>query len=383
MPRSAGAPPQPDRYGAIVDAGSTGSRLSLFRWRAVGGGEPRVWPVISLDDDAVADSKCPLTGLLRDEAATCACLRTLADRTRDAAARALGGSPESIRLWVKATAGVRRRSEPDQARILDATGRCLADSPGYAWSGAEVISGAREGVYAWLAVNHLGRRLHAERVEDTHGIVAVGGQSAQIAFRVPGPMNPAPPVGEVVAVALGSRRIHVYAQSDFLGQDAAVDAIGRGKALPAACLQDGDPATCIRESIQPFLCGTTAKGRDCRGVAPRLVPPAEMHFVGLSVFAHTARNLGLANSSTFEEVRARAASVCGSGRQKQGERDELLKLLSGKYRVRVCFDAFYTTQLASDGWGVALHRLSPPDARWARDASWALGAIIVEAASSG
>ena len=375
------APEEHDRYGAIIDAGSTGSRLTIFRWRAAGEGVPRVRPVISIEDEAIAESKCPLTDFLRDAAKTCGCLRALVTRARDTAASSRGG-PElsAIPLWVKATAGVRRQSEADQGKILDAAATCLASSPGYDWSGAEVISGAREGVYAWLAVNHLARRLGEERAEDTHGIVEVGGQSAQIAYRVPGPAAAAPPTGQIVEVPLGSRRLHVYAASDFLGEDAAAEAIGRGKTLPAACRQDGDLPACVRENIQPFLCGTTAKGKDCRGDEAPRTPPDGMHFVGLSVFAHTARNLGVGSASTFEDVRARASRVCGPGADKEGERDELMKLVSRKHRARVCFDAFYTAQLASDGWGVPLHRVSPPDSRWALDASWPLGAMVLEAA---
>lgn len=376
---SGNAPRHAPRYGAIIDAGSSGSRLAIFGWQAAANGRPHVWQIASVEDEDAAGFKCPLTGLLKSATDTCACLVKLGERAREAAVRSLGKPDLSpIPLWVKATAGVRRESEPGQARILGATDRCLARAPGYAWRGAEVISGAREGVYAWLAVNHLAQTLDAERAQDTHGIVEIGGQSAQIAYRVSGPISPPPLLGEIVTVPLGSREIHVYAVSDYLGKEAAVEAMG--KEFPEECKQDRDPGKCIQQRINPFLCSKTPKGRSCPGHGQNVFPPAEMRFAGLSNFAYAARNLQVKSDSSLEEVRTRADAVCGSGQKKKDERDELLKLVRPKHKDYVCFDAFYATQLARYGWDLPLDRVSPPDSRWASEPSWPLGAMILEAA---
>jgi len=378
-----GEPSADSGYGAVVDAGSTGSRLTVFRWQTASDTRvPEVWPVAAVDDERAAGLRCPVSDFLTSEPQTCACLERLAARAREDALRALRvSSLPPIPLRLKATAGVRRQGGPDRARIVAAADACLARSPGYAWRGAEVISGVREGFYAWVAVNHLDHRLRAERIEETHGILEIGGWSAQIAYRVPGPLEPAPPRGEVIALTMGPRTVHVYSLSDELGEDAAVSAIGSGARLPAQCAAEGDPDACLSEKIDAFLCGTSAKGPGCRDAEWRPAHHPEMRFVGLSTVAHVARNLGAGTDASFDDVRARAVKVCGPGSDKRGVRDALFRAVPPRYRERVCFDAFYAARLAREGWDVPLERLRQPDPRWAGEPSWALGAVVMEAAA--
>lgn len=382
------------RYGAIVDAGSTGSRLTVFGWQTAGHGPPRVWEVASVKDTKATDFNCPLTDLLEPGARTCDCLEKLAARARDVALRSIGQSdPGPIPLWVKATAGVRRKEAPEQARILAETDRCLAGSPGYAWKGAAVISGAWEGVYAWLAVNYVAKSLETERVDDSRGIVEIGGQSAQIAYRVSGPISSSRPLSEVVTVSIGSRELHVFAASDYLGREAALEQMARDDGvriekgqplpLPAECKEDKEPETCIEKRINRFVCSKAMSGANCSSRVQILLPPAEARFVGLSNFEYAARAFQVESASHLGEVRARSEKNCGSDPAKTGPRDELLKkTVEAVHRESVCFNAFYVTQVARDGWGLALDKISPRDTRWKPEPSWPLGAMLLEASKS-
>jgi hypothetical protein len=378
----AGPPRNKHRYGAIIDAGSSGSRLTIFEWRIAGDGDPHVWPVVSVEDKDTRETECPLTSLHKDERNTCDCLVKLTKRAREEAVRFLGEpNLPPISLWIKATAGVRKLEDKDQATmILVAADRCLANSPGYEWKGAKVITGEEEGVYAWLAVNHLARTLRTDAVA-THGIIELGGQSAQLAYRMSGHPSPAPTRGEILTVPLASGELHIYSISDFLGRKAAVNdpSLGEPDIIKNGCALNGVPNDCVRK-INDFLCSAASLGKTCHNLKQHQVPPREMHFVGLSNFTHVVRNMGLGTGASLNVVRERAKKICGLGRNTL-VRDEVLKP-AGKYKKGVCFDAFYATQLAGFGWDIPLEKVSPPDSRWAGDPSWPLGAMIFEAARS-
>ena len=210
------APPQHDvgnedladpslyQYGCMIDAGSTGSRLYLYRWH------PRVRTLHAV---AEAESPAPrspfsrpvtqgqgawsikvMPGLSAFAAAPRAAGASLSPLIEFAlrTMRALGAAHKvpSSPVFLKATGGVRALDEPTRRAILDSVSEALLSSgflfrPGF----ARVISGEEEGVYGWLTVNYLlsGRTLFwnetLERSEHTVGALDLGGASMQATFR--------------------------------------------------------------------------------------------------------------------------------------------------------------------------------------------------------
>ena len=374
------------RYGAVIDAGSSGSRVAIFEWRVAADGAPHVWPVAALDDNRVTGHRCPLTALLTSEAETCACLRTLVATGRAAAVGSLG-EPDLPRvpLWVKATAGVRRQSRPDQERIVTAAAQCLGAARDFELKNAEVIPGSREGVYAWLAVNDLAGTLRTDRIEETKGIVDLGGQSAQIAYRIPRPPSTVPPQrGTIASVPFGPDMLHIFAVSEELGRDAASAQIRRSG--PDPCRPSGIPSECVR-SINAFVCpsaGPDVAGESCPERLPEVTASAAMAFVGLSNFAYVGQNTGLGSGVKLERVREWAEQFCGPSTERFRDRELVRGYLlqpAEPYRDDVCFDALYTTQLASFVWGLSLGRIESLDLRRSGEVSWPVGAMIVEAAT--
>jgi hypothetical protein len=406
-----------NHYGAVIDAGSSGSRIAIFEWRIASNGDPHVWPVTLIAENELDDPKaleerrdpkgCPVTGLSTEKERVCNCLRALARRARERTVRFLGEpNLPPIELWVKATAGVRYEgSKQKRDAVLKETDRCLGDPANYGapsdfrWKDASVISGEEEGMYAWLAVNHVARTLRGD-ISATLGIVEVGGKSAQLAFPVPDPTVLTFARGKALAVPLRSGTLHVYALSQELGQNAAREGIGKA-IVDKECALGGDTASCISK-IRHFLCSSTPN-QACGDLKPDLAPPRKMRFVGLSNFAFATRNLGLANLD-LETVRYRAKQVCDAsygrnlrdaylnpgGEKLDGARltrfgrelgDEFVRP-AGPFKGGACFSALYVTQVADFAWGVPLGNISLSKPEWASDPSWPLGAMIIEALKS-
>ena len=189
------------RYGIVIDAGSSGSRVQVYSWlepvhaRSVANAtELDSLPVVVKGDrkgknwqkkihvgistfadspDEVGDKHIKL---LLDHAASIV--------------------PPSARsttpVFLLATAGMRLLEEDTQAQILSNVCSYITDHTDF-WlphcdMHVQVISGTQEGLYGWIAINYLmGGIDHPEIHEHgdghhTYGFLDMGGASAQIAF---------------------------------------------------------------------------------------------------------------------------------------------------------------------------------------------------------
>ena len=198
------------RYEVVIDAGSSGSRLYLYRIadtnrlypivNDVMGYEPRALPGLSSfkgqPERAVAEGVWPLLDVL------------------DAFLHRHHIASESVHVSLLATGGMRSIGSEESGRILDAVRKAM-EPRHYIIEKVEVISGQMEGLYAWIDINMLAKRL-SQANRSSFGIVEIGGSSAQIAFEVsregPG----------VVDFSIGHERHRVYSESfSGLGQNAA------------------------------------------------------------------------------------------------------------------------------------------------------------------
>jgi len=376
LPSSSVTPPHSAfQYGAVINAGSTGSRLAIFKWRIPDSGVPDVQQIASVKDtDLHNKPKCPLTDLKdQPKGGTCDCLVALTDSAKaDPSFEKPGLLP--IPLWVMATAGVRSRDLHIQEEILEATNQCLESVTGFQLKTAEVISGPKEGFYAWLAVNHSFQTLQTDVVDETYGIVEIGGLSAQLAYRIS-----KPPLsinhGRIFDVSLGSRKFHVYSFSAPLGKELAL--IERRRDPSSDCDEDKLPNPCVGKRIQPFINKTKH--------LVELKPSTTMHFAGLGSFNRVVDNMGLMGNSTLKALLDKTTEICGPDKKgatiKMTKRKETFEKVKvpDEFKQDVCFDSFYATQLGNYGWGIELDRISPPKPG---TEDWPLGAMIFKAAKS-
>ncbi|KAG0695272.1 nucleoside phosphatase family-domain-containing protein [Suillus ampliporus] len=188
------------RFGIVIDAGSSGSRLQIYSWK-----DPDV--VLSEQGDDVRD-KLPKVEkgvqegedwIMKVEPG----LSTFADNPEDVSEylapllkHARSQIPPSLEpetsLFLLATAGMRLLTPVQQARVLSATCKYLKSASSFRIDGeskdgpcgssVQIITGEEEGLYGWIAVNYLMDGFYGMDKKTTYGFLDMGGASTQIAF---------------------------------------------------------------------------------------------------------------------------------------------------------------------------------------------------------
>ena len=166
---------------AIIDAGSSGSRLYVYELDVA---NKMLYERYSKEGGA-------LSGLVANDTV----VRTFITKITDGAPVESG---KKMQLYILATAGMRnvKKSDADTLYGLISTeARKLAN---YELKGAMTISGRYEGLYAWIAANFKNGKISIDTgtfgpdlilkctPDSTCGILEIGGASMQIAFRAYG-----------------------------------------------------------------------------------------------------------------------------------------------------------------------------------------------------
>ena len=189
-------------YVAVIDAGSSGTRLALFEQaRGV-----TVREVYRAAEDTPGLSSFAAT----PTAAGPDAVRPLLNQLRRYLKRegiAVGDVPVAL----LATAGMRRlkRNNPGAVRRIFASTRVTITSSGFPLQANRILPDRQEALLAWLDANVRAGTLDTPRRDI--GIVEVGGASAQVAFRSSRPTGPG-----VATVRVSGRNVHVVAIS-YLG----------------------------------------------------------------------------------------------------------------------------------------------------------------------
>ncbi|GJE87050.1 golgi apyrase [Phanerochaete sordida] len=189
------------RFGIVIDAGSSGSRLQIYSWkdtrsaREQGGTEvlnalPTVEKGTRTGEDWVTKVEPGLSSFADNPEGVAGYLAPLLEHARTQIPPSL--QPETP-LFLLATAGMRLLSPEQQASVLSATCEFLKfhshfkiDGPsevGPCGSSVRIITGEEEGLFGWIAVNYLMDGFKGSDEErTTYGFLDMGGASTQIAF---------------------------------------------------------------------------------------------------------------------------------------------------------------------------------------------------------
>ncbi|GAQ83030.1 nucleoside phosphatase family protein [Klebsormidium nitens] len=419
-------------YGIVIDAGSSGCRLHVYKYTA-GRPVPQIFPA-----DLSLKIRPGLSSFADNPSAAGASLTQLMEFARE-------NVPASKRaetpIFLMATAGLRRVEASVAEEILESCRKVLAGS-GFMFrpDWASVISGTFEGVYAWVAANYALGNLGMPAAETT-GVVELGGASAQVTF-VP---EVAPPPEFRHDLQLGGHEYILYTHS-FLnfGQEAAMDGVladllagnvkpgevvealeeelasadvskrPRGSALVDPCRPKGYLWKAEELALKAAAAALSAKGDDagkeralevleaagnfteCRAAAVSLfkkgsdacafakcpiggayVPELKGNFFATENFFYTSEFFKLPATSTLTEIAAAGEAFCSADWLAL---QKLHEGVSEQDLLKYCFSAAYITALLHDGLGLPMDTTKVRFTNFvgSTPVDWALGAIIYQ-----
>lgn len=160
------------QYGAIIDAGSTGSRVLAFAFH-----KSYLNGRLVLDDELFVERKPGLSSLTPDKGADQ--ISQLLDEARKFIPQEYWSSTP---LALKATAGLRLLGPSQSEEILNAI-RDLFSKSGFSTTenAVEIMDGTDEGIFSWFTVNYLSNRLTSK---NTVAALDLGGGSTQVTYEL-------------------------------------------------------------------------------------------------------------------------------------------------------------------------------------------------------
>lgn len=183
---------------AVVDAGSTGSRLHVYAYDTDENHQP-----VHIFEHYAHRVNPGLASLTLDQ-------KIINKYLEELFSVSFG---HRIPVYVYATAGMRLLSIVDQEKYYDALRNWFSYQSQLDLEDARTISGTEEGVFAWLAVNLPVGALNSEFPTYT-GVMDVGGASTQVVFAVKNSQDIAPE--DLVEFDLYGKHISLFSHS-FLG----------------------------------------------------------------------------------------------------------------------------------------------------------------------
>nr|DBA26974.1 TPA: hypothetical protein GDO54_011161 [Pyxicephalus adspersus] len=218
-------------YGIMFDAGSTGTRVHVYKFSRTSSGAP------NLDHETFKAIK-PGLSAYADEPEKCAAgIKELLDI---AMAEIPDNLWSSTPLVLKATAGLRLLPGEKAQKLLDTVRDIFKSSPFLVGKDSvSIMNGTDEGIFAWITVNFLAGSLSNQSAK-LAGMLDLGGGSTQITFY---PYDkdtfPSAPPGFITTFQLFNRTYHLYSHS-YLGlglMSARLEIMGGKEGIP---LQPGE-----------------------------------------------------------------------------------------------------------------------------------------------
>lgn len=374
-----------DYYCIVFDAGSTGTRIHIFHFKKTEGGN------LQLIKDIFKKTKPGLSSYADNPDKGVASVKGLLTLAKEYI-------PEEkwykTPLVLRATAGLRLLPGKKAEHILEGVKKlfmgCLFQKLGDDF--VSILDGDTEGIYGWLTVNYLTKKLRSLNVNKMYGALDLGGGSVQITIPLDEKRIDATQVPDTfvksVDISLNSYTLytHSYLGLGLMSARAAI--------LNESAVHQEDSKKAIEISSPCFPAGYSdvwnfagynfqVKGTDqcsfenCRDFAKKVVVakgmnrPAQVNKVNIFAFSYffdRATELGLIDENSGGDILVQnyvdaAQTVCQRG--------------SVTEKPFLCLDTTYISTLLTDGFGLGLHhQLLLKRNIDEFDVSWAVGAAL-------
>jgi guanosine-diphosphatase len=423
------------QYALMIDAGSTGSRIHVYKFNNCGP-SPELENEV-FEQTAKKEGGSGLSSYGADAEGAAKSLDVLLDvAVKSVPPEYQGCTP----IAVKATAGLRKLGQEKSDAILAAVRNRLETAYPFPLvsaekNGVEVMPGEMEGVYAWITVNYLLGKIGGPDKNPTAAVLDLGGGSTQIIFEPTFPDTPRGGLPTKLAegdhkyvLSFGKSNFDLY-QHSYLGyglmearnnlHSTILDSLyksnkdtGNTDYLKAPivnpCIAPGmsrevevhmpkdhplgnsitvnmtGPATASPTQCRGWAEKTLQKGDECK-IAPCAFrgvhqPPFEQTFAReavylLSYFYERTQDLGMPEAFTLRELQDLADKVC-QGEKGWGVFAAVPNALSElKGRPEWCLDLNFQYELLRSGYGMPIDReVKTAKKINERELGWCLGA---------
>jgi apyrase len=375
------------RYGLIIDAGSSGSRIYIYCWKPAGAnGIPWVAAAPALEGEPswTMKVKTRLSDVSDDNDAENS-LKPLINY----ALEKIGNDPQTLAqtpLYLMATAGMRLKAKdhPAQSKvIIRIVDKYLKKT--FASASSTVISGEEEALYGWIAVNYLMGFLKEKdgNSSPTMGTLELGGGSTQIAYASSNP----PPQG-LATLQWGETTYQIYPHSlGDSGQDQALEKINAAYKTDNANKEEKlNP--CYPRGYSKRGDADLGKGTGvydaCKQKIIDTLPLVNQHrlllhgaFLAYSGYYYTHSFFKLKPFSSLANLEEAGRTYCETDWQnltlvvKYSDQDD-------RYFPQYCFKAAYIAALLQTGYGFPAdtRQIIFTDTLHGNEISWTLGAMI-------
>ena len=391
-PATAQEAPTPS-YLAVIDAGSSGTRLTLF------GDDPASLVPMELMQASKRTAGISSFAPSPDRAGSLA-ITPLLDQLQTYLTQS-GIASANVPVALLATAGMRnvRRDDPAAAQaILTSTAAAIQDA-GHPIAANEILPGVQEATLAWLDANAIAGTLQGDR--RTIGIIEIGGASAQVAFRA----DQARGRG-IHQVRVEGRSIPVIAASYLgLGANDARTTMQEQNDAGSFCFPNNapgvDPAVYVPTAVRPVAAVTAKYAWDrcttayrrvitavggLRTTEARIAPWrlrdqstfARMPFVGIGNIGAIYSELSITSAGNMKPALERSVTRTCSGNNAWAKVQSLFVGRSNAFADTLCSTSTYQYEFifGSRGVGVEGKDFSLSDGRFSRTPAWTSGYAI-------
>lgn len=399
--------PSGDQYAVVIDAGSSGSRVHVYRWPRATAGRVESIPGAVQPLRPTLNIRVGLETVAGD-------LTVVRQHVEQLLTNASRIVPPQLHRYTPvyffATAGMREMLEQRMDELMTYVDGLMMDSDINPFSydpvaGSRVLSGEEEAAFDWISVNYLLGNFADKADKPLVGVVEMGGASVQIAFVPDDDVS-----GHLFPVHVNNRRYLLYAHSYLgLGESSVVEHIKTrletaepaSKVIHNPCMLRGDvqtsadgrtmvgtgqPQACVdllREHVLYRLDDTSrCRRQQCATGAVINQPslPRHRQFYAVGAFIYTLPSLdALGDDAMF---------VPALGYHKAFEfchlpYDEALLAVSEAQRRYVtdkCLAALYIPLLLNQGLGFSNDSsvIHVPGNIAGQKPGWTLGAVLYE-----